>query len=168
MEHINFLESKKINFLDFNYLVILIVAGGLLLSFVIFGVVQKNRIDGMNAKLTGLIAEVEVLTQSKGTVPSQSTDVKTGFADKIQSHVFWAPVLNQLAQTASQTIRLKLLTASNGLLTIEGEGLTMQSVVQFKMKLDEVKLFKKVLLLSSQNTEGDGKERVVFKMECEL
>lgn len=170
MEHINFLEPRRFNFekIEFNYLLIVVVASGLLLSFMIYGIVQKNRIDDKNAELVAVIAEVEKLTSvSKQLIP---TDIprQSPFKIVLQTRVQWSNLINAIALRGQKTLRVMGLKGERGLLKISGEAVNLASVMQFKSRLEAVPEIRKVTLASSAEEGESDKRRVVFELECSL
>lgn len=170
MEHINFLEPRRFKFekIEFNYLLIVAVASGLLLSFMIYGVVQKNRIDDKNAELVAVIAEVERLTSvSKQWIPSEIPQ-QSPFKIVLQTRVQWSNLINAITLRGQKTLRVMGLKGDRALLKISGEAVNLESVMQFKSRLESVPEIRKVTLASSSEEGESDKRRVVFELECSL
>lgn len=170
MEHINFLEPRKFSLqkLEFNYFLIVMVAGGLLLSFMIYGIVQKNRIDGKNAELVAVIAEVEKLTSASQRMIPTDIPQQSPFKMVLQTRTQWSNLVNAVTLRGQKTLRVSGLKGDHGVLKISGEGMTLESVMQFKSRLESVPEIKKVTLASSSEEGNSDKRRVVFELECRL
>lgn len=169
IEHINFLESKKFSLrtLEFNYFLIVLVAGGLLLSFIFYGVVQKNRIDAKNAELVGAIAEVERLTTASQQLPT-GTNQASAFKTALQARVLWSNLINAIAMRSQKSLHILGLKGERAMLKISGEGVNLESVMQFKSRLESLSMLKKVTLASSAEEGDSDKRRVKFELECDL
>jgi hypothetical protein len=170
MEHINFLEPRKFSFqkLEFNYFLIVAVAGALLFSFIIYGVVQKNRVDAKNAELVAVIAEVEKLTSASQQLIPKDISQQSPFKVVLQTRVQWAELVNAIVLRGQKTLRVLGLKGDRGVLKISGEGVNLESVMQFKSRLESVPEIRKVTLASSAEEGSSDKRRVVFELECRL
>ena len=169
-EHINFLEPRKFSLekLEFNYFMIVAVAGGLLLSFMMYGVVQKNRLDALNADLVTAIAEVEKLTTASQQLVPTSNPQPSAFKTVLQTRVQWSNLLNALAMRSQKSLRISDLKGEHGVLKISGEGVNLESVMQLKSRLESSPALKKVTLTSSAEEGSSDKKRVIFELECNL
>lgn len=164
------MEPRRFSFekIEFNYLLIVVVAGGLLLSFIIYGVVQKNRLDAKNAELVAMIAEVEKLTSASQRMIPTDIPRQSPFKMDLQARVQWSNLVNAIALRGQKMLRVTGLKGDHGILKISGEGVNLESVMQFKSRLESVPEIKKVTLASSSEEGSSDKRRVVFELECNL
>lgn len=170
MGHINFLERKTFGLkeLEFNYLLILLVSGGLLVSFILYGLIQKSRLTGFENQMTALMAEVEQLSKLKNS-SSKTEAPPSQLAALLGQRIRWANLLQEISEKAPPAVWLKSLKGAAGAnhpLEIEGVSLEMNAVARFKDNLETLSFLKKVVVVSSKDVETeDKKRRFQFQME---
>ena len=170
MNHINFLERRTFDLkkLELDYLLILLISGGLLLSFILYGLIQKSRLTGFENQMTALMAEVEQLSQLKNSAP-KTEGVPSQLTALLGQRIQWATLLQEISEKTPPSIWLKSLKGASGAnhpLEIEGVSLEMHSIARFKDNLETLSFLKKVVIVSSKDVETeDKKRRFQFQIE---
>lgn len=164
MNHINFLEKKSFDFrqITFNTFFILLACGAFLFFMMVYGLVQKIRLDATQNKLAAKLAQVEAMQGMKQPVPSGETSSSVSFAP--EKRMEWSLLLNAIGSKAEEGIWIQSLSglSESRTLKIEGGGAHWQAVSRFEKELEMIPSFQKVSLLSSETVPGGN---IVFKIE---
>ena len=165
MTHINFLEPKGFDLrrLELTYLVLFAMTGGMLVSMMMYGVIQKYRLHALERQVLAAQSRTEVLRQSGGDVTTSE--------DGGANHIAWAPVLNVIIHATPTSVRLTTLKGdvTGKKMDLEGEAVEVEGAVRFQQRLASLSLFRKVLLISSESVTTEDKKKLQrFHLQGEL
>lgn len=165
MAHINFQEPPRFSWgqLDFkifrsfelNYFWMMVILCAFLLFMLTFGLAQRSRVLGMNAKLIAAVADLKA---SSGEQPAKKGEApKATLRDSLMQRVVWSPILNAIANHTPDTIALNYIkgaSAGSRSLQLEGTGADVLASVRYENELSTLPVFSKVFLSSATGAGG--------------
>jgi hypothetical protein len=177
--HINFATKRRINLdpkmlkeIKLTRLVVVSTAGVVIALMLLFGLVQKLRLDHISWKKSRIEAEVNKLRQNE---PLQDLNFSNiGDKDKVfakyDGRVMWSGILKDITNHITPGAWLSSVKSneSGTMLVISGLAVDQPSVAELVRSLQSIKSFRQVRLSSSKANEAGDKTKVVFNVDCFL
>ncbi|MBI2091581.1 MAG: PilN domain-containing protein [Deltaproteobacteria bacterium] len=173
--HINF-ETKRNVFemillkgLEVNRLLMVFFVIGVIMLMVLFGLVQKFRLDYLGAKRIKM--EHQVIELRKGTPLENLSIASSAGKDQIfinyEEKIIWSDILKELSVYCPENVQVTQFksTSSGRTVNIGGDAPDQASVADFVKALQGSGTFKDVKLLSSTSVQAEGgSTRIVYSI----
>ena len=185
MGHINFAPTFKLDLsvkglqklfsaenlkkLKFNRFVMTLFAAAILMLMLIFGVIQKFRLDHVLTEKEKV--RIETANMKRGLTPTETIDTghaeKNNVLEKFEKRIIWSVVLNELSQSVPQRIWLKSIeggSKADDSVMLSGEAPDQFAVSTMINSLQKAGYFEDIQLVSSDVVKGSKSSAVLFKV----
>ncbi len=178
--HINFatkkglpLDLKALKEFRLNRLMMVVIAGGMLSLMLIYGSVQKLRLELLNHEKDRIERQIIDLRQGAPIERSNMTNFaqKDGVLANYDKRIMWADILRKLTNSVTSGVWLEGIKSAadkKSVVTITGQAVDQSAVAEFVRSLQNIPEFKEVRIESSTMAEKDKKTSVAFILECSL
>ncbi len=178
--HINFatkkgfpIDLKGFKEFQFNRLAMAAIAGGVLLLMLIYGGVQKLRLELLNHEKSRIEQQISSLRKGAPLEDTNLTNIaqKDGIFAGYDKKVMWADILKKLTNSVTSGVWLEGIKSGaekKGVVAITGQAVDQSAVAEFVRSLQGVTEFKEVRVESSTMSDKDKKTSVAFVLECQL
>ncbi|MFH1356644.1 MAG: PilN domain-containing protein [bacterium] len=177
--HVNFATKKKLELninslkqVEFNRLTMMAIAAIFLIIMLVFGFVQKQRLDKNIKVKMALSLEVDKKNQTKpDKKQNKETKIfsKEDVANLYTKRVLWSEALMALTKNIPTGVWLSSLKNKSSLeIEIHGEATNQLVVASLIQRLQEAAAFKTVRLQTSERSKEKNKSTLRFVALCEL
>jgi Tfp pilus assembly protein PilN len=178
--HINFvmrrgfpLDLKGLKQLRFDRLTMAVMAGGVLLSMLLYGGAQRLRLELLMRERADIERRIGELRKEAPLEETNLTNItqKDGIFASYDKRVVWADVLKDLTNNVTSGVWLEGIKSGaekKGIVVITGQAVDQGAVAEFIRALQEASVFKEVRVESSTMSEKEKRMNVAFILECVL